>query len=240
MVQLYTTRGLLRLDEVGAILPHEHIFANFSTGDDCQAVVSEVVKRVKPALMQAQACGLTAMVDATGIGGARRLNILQAASDATGLPIVVATGLFKEPAKTDWLKKYGTDGIMDWMQGELVDGVEGTNVRAGWIKLNASDDALSETDITVLRIAAEVGQLTQATIGVHTVGGRVALEQIDIIEREGYLPHRFIWIHTQVEPDTTLHLEAARRGAWIEYDNIGVDRSDEAYVALVLKVLEAG
>jgi hypothetical protein len=31
MVNLYTTRGLLRSVQVGAILPDEHIFANFYT-----------------------------------------------------------------------------------------------------------------------------------------------------------------------------------------------------------------
>jgi phosphotriesterase-related protein len=94
MVYLYTTRGLLRSDEVGAILPHEHIFANFYTGDDIGASASDVVERVKPALVRAQECGVSVLVDATAIGGARRVDILQAASDATGLPVVVATGIF--------------------------------------------------------------------------------------------------------------------------------------------------
>ena len=51
-----------------------------------------------------------------------------------------------------------------------------------------------------------------------------------------------MWIHAQREPDFSLHLTAARRGAWLEYD--GWDRPQEdapgpdgAFVELVLRAL---
>ena len=66
-------------------------------------------------------------------------------------------------------------------------------------------------------------------------------DQLDIIEAAGLTPDRFIWIHTQAEPDSTLHLEIARRGAWIEYDAIGSDDFDDAYfVARIGDALAAG
>jgi len=75
---------------------------------------------------------------------------------------------------------------------------------------------------------------TNAVIGSHTIQGRVVREQLDIIEEVGYTPERFIWIHTQAEPDFDLHLEIARRGAWIEYDGIGgEEETDEDYLRLM-------
>jgi phosphotriesterase-related protein len=69
----------------------------------------------------------------------------------------------------------------------------------------------------------------------------VAREQLDIIEGMGYTPERFIWIHTQAEPDFELHLEIARRGAWIEYDAIGGDDLDDAFfVERILRLLDDG
>jgi phosphotriesterase-related protein len=55
----------------------------------------------------------------------------------------------------------------------------------------------------------------------------------------GYTPERFIWIHTQAEPDFNLHLELARRGVWLEYDSIG-NEPDEKHLGNTLRVLEAG
>ena len=62
---------------------------------------------------------------------------------------------------------------------------------------------------------------TGAVIGSHTIKGRVVMDQLDIIEAEGYRADRFISIHTQEEPDFALHLAVAERGAWIEYDHVG-------------------
>jgi len=78
-------------------------------------------------------------------------------------------------------------------------------------------------------------------IGSHTIRGRVVRDQLDIIEAAGYTADRFIWIHTQAEPDFDLHLEMARRGAWLEYDAIGSDDfSDDFFIERIQLVLKAG
>jgi phosphotriesterase-related protein len=64
-------------------------------------------------------------------------------------------------------------------------------------------------------------------------------DQLDILESHSIPASRFIWIHTNVEPDFDLHLEMARRGAWIEYDGIS-QREDDFFLDLILKVLDAG
>jgi phosphotriesterase-related protein len=67
-------------------------------------------------------------------------------------------------------------------------------------------------------------------------------DQLDIIEAMGYDVERFIWIHTQAEPDFELHLEMARRGAWLEYDSIGNSEwvSEETLLHNIQRLLEAG
>ena len=85
---------------------------------------------------------------------------------------------------------------------------------------------------------------TNAAVGSHTVRGRVALEQLDVLEAAGLSPERFVWIHAQREPDFSLHLTAARRGAWLEYDGIGRRRMpqgpDDAFVELIKNALQSG
>jgi phosphotriesterase-related protein len=130
--------------------------------------------------------------------------------------------------------------LRDWMLMELQDEIEDTGVRAAWIKLSAGDDGITECEAKILRAAAAAGVATNAVIGSHTIRGRVVRDQLDIIEDAGYTPERFIWIHTQAEPDFDLHLEMVRRGAWLEYDGIGNPDEDEAYIERILRVLDAG
>ncbi len=240
MAELITTLGAKREEELGMILPHEHIFANFPTGDDLDCKPEVVVTALLPEISKTQAAGVTALVDATAVGGARRADILKAVSLAAQFPIVAATGLFKEPYKTNWVNSLGIDGLTVWMTQELTSQIEDTGVQAGWIKLSASDDGLTENEKILLQASAQAGLNTHATIGVHTVKGRVAHDQLDIIEQAGYTPERFIWIHTQMEDDFNIHLEIARRGAWIEYDAVGDFRSDDMYIDWIRRLIEAG
>jgi phosphotriesterase-related protein len=175
------------------------------------------------------------------VGVGRRADIDKAVSEATQLPVVVPTGIYREPWVPDWAHAVGEDELVDWLLGELQGDIEGSGVRAGWIKLSAGDDGLTPTEEKILRAAARAGAQTNAVIGSHTIRGRVVQNQLDIIEAAGYTPERFIWIHTQAEPDFDLHLAMARRGAWLEYDAIGDDRFDDSFfVEAIQRVLMAG
>jgi phosphotriesterase-related protein len=166
---------------------------------------------------------------------------LKAVSEATGFPLVVPTGVYREPWIPDWIQAATEAELREWMTGELSDEIRPDGVQAGWIKLSAGDDGLTECETKVLRAAAAAGLATNAVIGSHTIRGRVVRDQLKIIEEAGYSPERFIWIHTQAEPDFDLHVEIARRGAWIEYDAIGSDQlSDDFFVENIQRVLDAG
>ena len=174
----------------------------------------------------------------SGVG--RRADILKAVSEATDFPLVVPTGVYREPWIPPWVHEASEDSLCAWMQGELEGEIENSGVRAGFIKLSAGDDGITPTEAKVLRAAARAGKTTGAVIGSHTIRGRVVRDQLDIIEQAGYSPARFIWIHTQAEPDFALHLEMAQRGAWIEYDSIGDPQEDPKFIGWILHILEAG
>lgn len=244
MDRIETTLGPRRADELGMILPHEHVILDLR-GPDApnfgQATANDVIRLMAPEIARARAAGVTLIVETTAIGGGRRADLLKQLSLATNFPIVVPTGVFREPWISEWAARHSEEQLRAWMIGELRDQIEDSGVRAGWIKLRAGDDGLTEAQIKLLRVAAAAGIATGAVIGSHTISGRVALDQIDVIERAGYRSDRFIWIHTHVEPDFELHLDVARRGAWIEYDGVGEDGTpDESFVDRIARVLDAG
>lgn len=244
MTQLITTLGPKNADEVGMILPHEHVFVDLRTWDQpgyAQAEAADVIKLMESEIAKAQAAGVTAVVECSTVGVGRRADIDRAVSEATDFPIVVPTGVYREPWVPDWVHAASEEELRGWMTGELQGEIEESGVQAGWIKLSAGDDGLTECETKILRAAAAAGAATNAVIGSHTIRGRVVRNQLDIIEAAGYAPERFIWIHTQAEPDFELHLEMARRGAWIEYDAIGGDDFDDDYfVEHIQRVLDAG
>jgi len=245
MAKLVTTLGDKSSSELGFILPHEHVFVDLRTCDTpgyAQAEVDDVLKLMVPELDKAKAVGVTALVECTPVGVGRRADINRAVSEATDLPLVLPTGIYREPWIPDWAHEASEAKLTDWILGELEDEIEKGGVRADWIKLSAGDDGITDCEAKILRAAAGAGKKTNAVIGSHTIKGRVVRDQLDIIEESGYTPERFIWIHTQAEDDFELHLEMARRGAWLEYDGIGNSdwRTDEYYVENIQRLLDAG
>ena len=77
---------------------------------------------------------------------------------------------------------------------------------------------------------------------VPTLSATDVAVHLERIEEQGYTPTRYIWIHTQAEPNFALHLEMAQRGVWIEYDAIGNPDgpSDERYIEMIQRLLDAG
>ena len=241
MTSIPTTLGLKSAAELGFILPHEHIFVDLRTWDTpgyAQAEAEEVIQLMAPEITQAQAAGATAIVECSTVGVGRRADIDRAVSEATQMPVVVPTGVYREPWVPDWVHQASEAFLADWMLGELLGEIEDSGVQAGWIKLSAGDEGLTASETKILRAAAAAGRKTNAVIGSHTIRGRVVRDQLDIISAMGYAAERFIWIHTQAEPDFALHLEMARRGAWLEYDWISSD--DHRDVENILRLLEAG
>jgi phosphotriesterase-related protein len=244
VARLITTLGPRRADELGIVLPHEHVFVDLRTSEQpgyAQAEPADVIEVMAPEIERARQAGVTAIVEASTVGVGRRADILRAVSEATQFPLLVPTGIYREPWIPAWAHRASEEELRDWMLRELTDQIESTGVPAGWIKLSAGDDGLTATETKVLRAAARAASETNSAIGSHTVKGRVVRDQLDVIEAVGSTPDRFIWIHTQAEPDFDIHLDIARRGAWIEYDAIGSDDFEDTYfVQAVQRVLDAG
>jgi len=246
MPHLITTLGQKRADDLGMILPHEHVFVDLRTPDKPGyglGNAQDVIGLMGPEIEKIKALGVTALVECSAIGVGRRADILRAVSEATGFPIVVPTGIYREPWVPAWAHAASEDVLAIWMRRELEAEIERTGVQAGWIKLSAGDDGITPCEAKILRAATRASLATGAIMGSHTIRGRVVRDQLDIIERVGQSPRRFIWIHAQAEPDFALNLEMARRGAWIEYDGIGGaggDEGDRFYIDRILRTLDAG
>ncbi len=242
MAVLHTTLGPLGTDEVGLVLPHEHLLVDFRLPDEVPPDALDrdaVVAVMAPALRAAGDAGVTVVVECTPHGLGRRAELLAAVSRAAGVPVVLATGVYREPWVPRWVYDASDADLEAFVAGELTDGVDGTDVPAGFVKVSAGDAGLQPVEERILRAAARAAVRTGALVGSHTTDGRVVLRQLDVVAEEGLAPDRFLSIHTQAVADAGLRQAIVDRGAWIEYDHVG--QGDDADVlALVLASLDAG
>ncbi|MBY3099685.1 esterase [Rhizobium laguerreae] len=242
MKHLRTTLGPKSKSELGMILPHEHVFVDLRTPDQpgyAEAEIEDVVRLMAPEIERIKKIGVTALVECSTGGVGRRADIDLAVSLATDFPIVVPTGNYREPWIPEWVRHASEKELEAWMLAELTEQIGETGFQAGWIKLSAGDDGMTALETKILRAAARAAAQTDAVIGSHTIRGRVVMDQLDVIEAEGYRADRFISIHTQEETDFAYNVAVAERGAWIEYDHVGRGEDNEV-AELVIKALEAG
>jgi phosphotriesterase-related protein len=119
---------------------------------------------------------------------------------------------------------------------EFRDGIAGTGVRPGFIKISVNRGSLTEISKKLIRAAALTHLETGLTIMSHTGPGVPAMEQIEIVKGMGVAPSAFIWTHAQAETDQTVLVRAARERVWVSLDDINDDKI--AFYVDVLRYLK--
>jgi phosphotriesterase-related protein len=99
-------------------------------------------------------------------------------------------------------------------------------VKPRFVKIGVNRAPLHEWDRKVAEAAAITSQETGLTVASHTGDGAAALEQIEIFKRRGAPAARFVWVHAQSEKSHELHTQAAKAGAWVEFDGINEKSAD--------------
>jgi phosphotriesterase-related protein len=241
---IQTVLGTVALDELGLILPHEHLFTDLRgplTPGYAQAEPEDVLRVIQPYLAAAHAAGVTALVECSTGGVGRNVNVLRRLAEVTPIHIIAPTGVYREAFVPPALHALSAEALAETWVRELTQGIEGTQVRAGFIKLAVSDEGITLLEVRNLQAAALASQRTGAVIASHTIGGALARREMDILEKAGLDLTRFIWVHAHAEPDTAIHLEAARRGAFVEFDVVGAEWQPQDDLAdYVLALVVAG
>jgi phosphotriesterase-related protein len=242
---IITTHGPIESDAAGLILPHEHIFTDLrgpTVPGYGEANAAEVVRVMKPLLLEAKQAGVQTIVECTTIGVGRNIPIMVRLARETGLHIVVPTGVYGRAhfAPKIYAEK-SEDELARWMMMEIVLGIENSGIRAGFVKTAASENELKPLEEKFLRAAGRASKQTGVAVASHTTNGKVAARQLDILDQIGVNPDRFIWVHAQAEKDAAYHHALAQRGAYIEFDSVGgSEAEDDKILKLIRALVETG
>lgn len=241
---IQTVKGAVAVERLGLILPHEHLFTDLRgplAPGYAQAEPEAVAQAMEPYLAAAHQAGVTALVECSTVGVGRNVAVLRHLADLTPVHIVAPTGVYRDAFVPPSLREMSAGELAEAWIRDLTRGIDGTGVRAGFIKISVSDDGPTPLEVRILRAAALASHQTGAVVASHTATGALARRQIEILEAAGLDLERFIWVHANLEPDPAIHLEAAQRGAYVEFDAIGAEwQSQPAMVEYTLALIEAG
>ncbi|MFC1735639.1 phosphotriesterase [Candidatus Hydrogenedentota bacterium] len=228
--QVMTVTGSINASQLGVTLPHEHVLVDFIGADlvdpsryDQNAAYAVIL----PYLQQAKTLGVKSFFECTPNYLARDVVLLERLAVATDLNIVTNTGYYGAGANNKFLPSHAFTDTVDELAARWIDehdnGIEGTGIRPGFIKISVSSGPLSTVHEKLIRAAARAHLATGLTIASHTTDGEAARAQMAILQSEGVDGSAFIWVHAQNESDTLDHRFMALKGAWIEFDNINTN-----------------
>jgi 5-phospho-D-xylono-1,4-lactonase len=228
-----TVGGDIAPDELGPCDAHEHLFlvTPAQPGDE----YADVDKAIEEATTL-RAAGARALVDWTPIGLGRDLDGLAAVSEATGLHIVAATGLHREPhyAPNDPLRDESEDALADRFVGDLD--------RCGIIKVGAGYHAVTPFEARAFAAAAAAHARVGAPVCVHTEHGTMGGALVARVGDLGVPAESVILAHVDRNPDAGEHAETAAMGAWLQLDGPGRTKywPDSTILALIAELAERG
>ena len=232
-----TVLGPLPASQLGRVLMHEHVLVDFGGADIASPDrydADEVFALLKPKLDDAKAAGIDTLVECTPNHLGRDPGLLRRLSEATGVHLITNTGLYMGKYLPAWATTATVDELAaDWL-GEARDGLDGTAVRPGFIKIAVDGPPISDLQQRIVRAAARTSKRTGLPITMHCPKGQSALQALDILAEEGVPASRLIVAHADAESDTSLHDAIATRGAWLSFDGIREPKA-EAKRALVLE-----
>src|SRR5262252_601558 len=244
MAEVMTVLGPVAPDMLGRTLPHEHLLIDLAR---VTRNFDHFLHDVSLATIEARRfrdAGGTTIVDLTNRNLGRDARGLCAIAEQTGLNIVMGSGWYREPYYDRDVYQKSTNQLADDIVRDIVEGVDGTGIRAGIIGEIGSDDRLpiSPAEERSFRAAARAHRRTGLTISTHAARWPVGLDQLALLTSEGVDPRRVIVGHADSVPIPEYHLALAEQGCYVSFDGIGTGSRydlDEARRYL-LNLVQAG
>lgn len=188
---IQTVRGPVDISELGDTMMHEHIFSDHR--ESFRKRNLEVAERELNELVDA---GGRSLVDA-GADPRRNMDWYREIADRVGLNIILCTGFYLQKRTPESLWSKSEEEYIRRFDTELREGIDGSGVRAGVIKVAGDKADLTEWEQKVMRAAAKVQRDTGVPICTHACEG--ARNQFDLLMDSGADPDRIYLSHVEAE-----------------------------------------
>jgi phosphotriesterase-related protein len=166
-----TALGPIDAEKLGFTLSHEHTM-NFAMARYLPFLfdMEDSLRRARHLFSLARDGGVDSMIDLTTFDLGREVEFIRKVSEASGINVVVATGVWRDIPRIFWMRD--PDWIARFMHHEIENGIDGTGIKPGVIKLAQDQEHLENGRLMdrierTVRAAARVCRDTGVPISTH-------------------------------------------------------------------------
>ncbi len=227
MANVETVLGPVEASELGRTLAHEHL----RTTDEAvreqwpgrydeqaeQAAAAEAIRA-------AQEHGIQTIVDPTAMFLGRDVNFMRAVAQETGAHVIAATGIYTYDHLPQYFVNRTAEQIAAHFVDDIRDGIQGTGIKAAFLKCAADEPGVNANVEKVHRAVAQAHRETGAPIIAHSrPASQTGPRQVEIFEEEGVDLSRVVIAHCGDTDDIDYIEGLLAKGVYVGLDRFGLN-----------------
>ena len=227
MASVETVNGPIDVEQLGRTLIHEHF--RTATRPCASSSLTSMTSEAEwnAAIADAHAVkgnGIATVVEPSAMYLHRDADFSKRVADESGLQVVLATGIYTYDHLPQALLSRNEDQLADIFVHEVENGIQGTGIKAAFIKCAADEPGLTPNVEKVHRAAARASHRTSKPIMAHSrPASGTGPEQMRIFAEEGVEPAKVQVAHTGDTDDLDYIERLLETGCYIGLDRYGID-----------------
>ena len=249
MATVQTVTGPIDTSAMGFTLIHEHLRVLSDAVVMQWPHLYDEKQELERSIKQASAArerGVKTIVDPTVMGLGRDVRFMQEAARQTGMQVIPATGLYTYTDLPFYFHNRSIDQMADLFVHDIEQGIQGTSIRAAFLKCATDEPGITPGVEQVLRAVARAHRRTGVPIMTHShPRSGTGLKQQDILVEEGVDLTRVLIGHSGDTDDIDYLTKLVERGSFIGMDRYGLEEnlgflSTEKRNATILEMCQRG
>jgi phosphotriesterase-related protein len=168
--------------------------------------------------------GVKTVVEPTAMLLGRDARASQRLARESGLQIALCTGIYTYDHLPQFLLNRSEDYIADLFVHDIEQGIQGTDIKAAFLKCAADEPGVNERVEKVHRAVARASLRTGAPVMAHSrPASGTGPRQVEIFLEEGVSPEKIQIAHTGDTDDLDYIQALLDKGVWIGMDRYGID-----------------
>jgi phosphotriesterase-related protein len=227
MPNVETVQGTVDADELGLTLVHEHVrFRDEAVAEQWPSRYDEQLEydAALVAVNAAKDRGVRTIVDPTAMFGGRDVRFMKRVADETGVRIVACTGIYSYDYLPHYFANRDVDVMADHFVEDIERGIQGTEIKAAFLKCAADAAGVTENVEKIHRAIARASVQTGAPIMAHSMPAvGTGPRQVEIFEEEGVDMSRVQVAHCGDSEDVEYIEGLIDSGVYVGLDRYGLE-----------------
>ncbi|MDA8478355.1 phosphotriesterase-related protein [Citrobacter sp. Awk 4] len=233
----------MSIDTSGYTYAHEHLhidLSGFKNNLDCRFDQYDLICQEMNGLM---ALGVRNIIEMTNRYMGRNPQFMLDLMRETGMNVVACTGYYQNAFFPEHVATRSVEQLAQEMIDEIVDGIDGTELKAGIIaEIGSSEGIITPLEEKVFIAAARAHNETGRPISTHTSFSTMGLEQLALLKSHGVSLSRVVIGHCDLKDNLDNILRMIDLGAYVQFDTIGKNSyyPDEKRIGMLHVLRERG